>query len=307
MPNGKKRFVYLYEIVHKDKNDVRQRIAPGFWDRFHSRLVGLPPESKRLDYRGRRYIGHAYTAKSPAVKYFYFCKARPGSDWPDVEAAGGSAASLSLNPDERLVEPIYMLPFREENIVASVRTSGGPLPQSIESWLNKVHAEELEDGWFELWPVVNENQRLRLEASTGATMVDVKTRPDPLADPAQGIEGGLAQLENEFPSASLNLKLSYGAGLPGEDDSRRLLGFVRRLFRNQEGTTRLKATLLRPGVNGGEVRDKIDFLKDRVRYSEVFGHSEEYPASPGEILEGLASALRKYSQDLLELAHEDLE
>src|SRR5699024_7039413 len=123
MPNGKKRFVYLYEIVHKDKNDVRQRIAPGFWDRFHSRLVGLPPESKRLDYRGRRYIGHAYTAKSPAVKYFYFCKARPGSDWPDVEAAGGSAASLSLNPDERLVEPIYMVPFREENIVASVRTS----------------------------------------------------------------------------------------------------------------------------------------------------------------------------------------
>lgn len=307
MPNGKKRFVYLYEIVHKDKNDVRQRIAPGFWDRLHVRLIGLKPEDRRIDYRGRRYVGHAYKAKSPAVDYFYFCKARPGADWPDVEAASGSAASLSLNPDERLVEPIYMLPFHGKNIVASVRTSGGPLPQSIESWLNMIHNHELDDGWFELWPVVNENQRLRLEASTGATMIDVKTKADINADPAQGIQGGLEQLENEFPSASLYLKLSYGAGVPGEDDSRRLLHFIRRLFRNQEGTTRLKATLLRPDPKGGEIRDKIDFLRDRVRYSEVFGNSEDYPASRRELLEGLVSAQRKYNADLLEMGHDELE
>lgn len=307
MTHGKRRTVYLYEVIEKDANDERVDLTPGFWDRLHARMGTQPVEIKQLEYRGRKYVGDAYESVNPATNYFYFCKARPGADWPDVDTPTGGSKALSLQPNERLVEPIYMLPYRHTNIITTVRTSGGPLPQAVEAWLNRLHSSTLNGGWFELWPVANEDQRQRLQTATGATMIDVRTDPRSQISADGTIDGSLEALGDQFAHAAMGLKVSFGNAIPGEGESENLLDLVKHFFRNREGTTRLKATLLRPGENGGEERDKIDFLRDKVQYSEVFGDSEDHPATASEVLHGLASAQRKYSENRLTLGLDELE
>lgn len=307
MAKGKKRTVYLYEVIRRDSNGDEMDLESGFWKRFHDKLVSLKPEDRRIEYRGRRYAGRADTALSPAADYFYFGKARPGADWPDVEDGAGDATSLQLDDDESLVEPIHMLPYRHTNQIATVRTSGGPLPQAVEAWIEFIFRAELHGGWYELHPVINEDVAERLKASTGAAKLEVKTKLGINSFSPEGIEESLHNLESEYPSASMDVTISFGQSSPGEKESGKLLRLLRRLSRNTASSDALRATLLRPGEDGHETRDKIDFLRDRVKYTETFGASEDRPASTSEILHGLSSALRKYSSNTLKASDDELE
>lgn len=308
--SGKFRTVYLYQVVQTDSAGELVNLAHGFWERTHSKLESLGRKDKRLSYRGRKYSGKSDTNVPAARDYIYLSKARPGADWPDIESDGGDTSRLSLPEDQALVEPMYLLPLENSNIVAALRTSGGPTPQALEAWLHKIYAQDLGADSLTVLPVLSEDQQERFASATGATKVHLKFKDGShtASYGASGIETAVRGIEEETEGdATVEIGVSYGRRRPSNRQGRNLLEMIRDSLRRVDNATQFEATILRTDEDGNEVRDTIDFLKERIRYREQIGVSEDEPPTEGEVIQGLVSALQRFRDSTLEVADDELE
>lgn len=308
--SGKIRTIHLYEVKQRGAGQEVVEIAPGFWERAHSRLNALTLEHRRLIYRGRKYSGRAGSHQNSGRDYIYISKARPGADWPDTESELGDTNRLTLPDDQSLVEPLYLLPLEGTNVVAALRTSGGPTPQALEAWLEMLYKDELEDDVLSIIPVLSRDQRERFASATGATKVHLKLKSGAhyASDEASGIEGAARAIEEETEGdAAVEIGVSYGNKKPTLLQARKMLSLVTGALNRVDDASALEATIIRSDAEGNELKDTIDFLKERVRYRERIGQTEDVPPTEAEIIYGLASALQKYKANTLPSPSDEIE
>lgn len=306
---GRKRRIYFFEPVEVDAADRVTTFDETFWPSFHDHVHGLAiddgglnRERLRLKYLGNKYSGSARTEVSPAERFFYVAKARPGSDWPDVELPDEGTSPLSLtDPSASLVEPAYLLPVWGTSYVAALRTSGGPSWSALENWIGAVSGRVSQESRFALRPYVRLDQLERLHESLGVSKVHLKL--DPGSQTLSSVEGVIAKALKGVQDlgaggVSVELGLSFGRATPDEAAAEEIAQQVEKLVRNVRFKT-ARATIMQMNSDGVNYsKQNIDFYADRVTGSEYVGTNEdEVPTAP-VVLKAMTEAIRKFRGSL---------
>lgn len=299
--HGTKRRVYFVEPVIEHQDNSLEEVSDDFWKHFLQHVSNLPQVRRRIELHGRKYIGEMRTETQPAEDYLYLGKARRGADWPDISDASGVVSPLALGAGvDALIEPAYLLPVSGTNYVAVLRTSGGPSFSAIESWMSSAAGFDTSSERFTLRPYVRTDQLERLNSASGATRVHLKVDPGALqVDDSLGTIGNAMKQVQDLGAGgvSVDMILSFGRATPTHayaeavaEEVQKIIGKVP--FRSAE------ATLLVEDENGKEVREKVDFVRDRVTGSEYVGTSEDEPATPPLVLKALTDAIWKFKRSL---------
>lgn len=298
---GAKRHIYFLEPVIEKQDGSLDEIGPGFWPTFLDHVWGLPPERRRLELQGRKYIGEKRLEVSPAENYLYLGKARRGADWPDISDANGVVSPLALGDGaDALIEPAYLLPVSGTNYVAVLRTSGGPSFSAIESWMTSAAGMDQQAERFALRPYVRSDQLVRLSKASGAARVHLKVDPGAFqVGGSLGVIGDAMKQVQDLGAGgvSVDMTLSFGRATPthayAEDIAKELMKVIKKI-----PVASADATLMVEDEHGEEVREKVDFLRDRVIGSEYVGSSEDEQPTPSVILTAMANAIFKFKQSL---------
>ena len=300
MVAGRERTIYFLEPVIVDAKAIVQTIAPGFWDGFLGHVAALTGVQRTKDTFGRTYQGEARTEMAPAADYLYLGKERPKSDWPDATAADGTTGSLAAQNLKALIEYAYLLPVSGTNLVAVLRSSGGASFSALDSWLTHVCPGLPVGGSLYLRPFVRHDQLERLAAAQGATKVhllidphsfDTSTNAGQLGDAleaAQAVGAG---------GVSVEMTVSFGHASPSELGAENLAKQVQAILGSNLNLKKASATVL--SEEGGKlVRDKIDFVRDRVTVREAIGSSEDEEPTPSAALSAMLEATKKFRKNL---------
>lgn len=298
---GAKRRVYFVEPVIEHQDNSLEEVSEDFWKHFLKHVSDLPQVRRRIELHGRKYIGEMRTEIQPAEDYLYLGKARRGADWPDISDSSGIVSPLALGAGvDALIEPAYLLPVSGTNYVAVLRTSGGPSFSAIESWMSSAAGFDTSSERFTLRPYVRTDQLERLNSASGATRVHLKVDPGVLqVDESLGAIGNAMKQVQDLGAGgvSVDMVLSFGRATPTHAYAEAVAREVQKII-GKVPFKSAEATLLTEDENGKEVREKVDFVRDRVTGSEYVGTSEDEPATPPLVLKALTDAIWKFKRSL---------
>jgi hypothetical protein len=300
--HGSEKTIYFLEPVLIKQSGAIEEIETGFWPRLHRKVKALSDIQRRFEYRGRKLMGEARICHSPAADYIYVGRARRGADWPDFSDATGIVTSLPISGDQgvALIEPAYLAEVTGTNYVSMVRTTGGPSTQAIQEWINMVMGMINTGDHIELRPYVRRDEMERLAAAQGATRFHMKVDAHQMEDqtPAGQMTEAMQSVQRALQgNASVELIVSFGNTRPDDVVSHEVAAEVQRIV-GKMPASKLEATVLRPGDNGELIRDKINFIRDRVTAKEYVGESEDEPVTPEAMLSALHQAIRKFRKQL---------
>lgn len=300
----RERTVYFFEPIVLDQSDDVQLMPAEFWDVVHERVLHLPEEERRGEYFGRRHIGYAKEEVTPALRYLYLGRLRPGSDWPDVSGEDGEVASLaSTGFNGTLIEPAYLLGVGGTNYLALMRSSAGPSTTAVARWLNDVSGFNELDHRLELRPYVRPDALERLGRAQGAAKIHLKVDPGVMNDASPRDELGRAlkiAQEAGAGGVSVELTVSFGNARPTDGAGADLVEGVRELLTGS-GAVSLKkaaATVIVENEAGELVRDKIDFTMDRITVRQQVGANEDQEPTPPVVLSAMVKAIQKFREQI---------
>lgn len=307
---GRKRRIYFFEPVEIDSQETVTTFDNDYWSALHAHVVGLAMDDGgvnkdrlRMEYLGNKYSGSARTEKSPAEDFFYLGKARPGSDWPDMEDADSQTSPLQLaNPKANLVEPAYLLPVTGTQYIAALRTSGGPSWSAIENWIGAVSGRIDQSTRFELRPYVRKDQLERLRNSLGISKLHLKVDADTSAG-LQDVSGELATAIRKVQElgaggVSVEVGLSFGRARPVDSAADKIARQVEKLITNVKFNSASATIMLPDGPGDNYVKRPLDFYKDRVTGSEYVGTNQDEAVTPPVVLKAMTEAIRKFKTSL---------
>jgi hypothetical protein len=301
---SKERTVYFFEPVILDQNDDVQPIEAGFWSWVHEYLTDLPEEDRRAEIFGRRHIGAAREAVSPALEYIYLGRLRPGADWPDVSDETGDIASLaSTGFAGSLIEPAYLLGVSGTNYVAVLRSSAGPSTTSIARWLNLICGFTEQGSRLELRPYVRRDQLERLGRAQQASKIHLKVDPGVMMDVQPNDQLGQALKVAQSAGAggvSVDLVVSFGNARPSDGAGEDLIAGIRELLMSGNAVPfkKASATVIVEDEAGEFTRDKIDFMLDRVTIRQQVGANEDEEPTPAVVLAAMSQAIAKFREQI---------
>lgn len=300
----RERTVYFFEPVVLDQSNNVQPMPEEFWDWVHERVLHLSDAERRGEYFGRRHIGYAKEETSPALRYLYLGRLRPGADWPDVSGEDGEIASLaSTGFDGALIEPAYLLGVAGTNYLAVMRSSAGPSTTAVARWLNDVSGFNEQGERLELRPYVRRDQLERLGRAQGAAKIHLKVDPGVMNDANPHDELGRALKIAQDAGAggvSVELTVSFGNARPTDGAGQGLVEGVRELLLSENSVPLKKAsaTVMLEDEAGQLVRDKIDFTMDRITVRQQVGANEDEEPTPPVVLSAMATAITKFRDQI---------
>ena len=302
MATGRPRTAYFLRARIIEKDGTRTAPPRGFWDDLHRQVSSLAYVERGARYRGRDYRGSARQEPTLSQDYLYLGKVRTVADFPDATSAPGADDPDVLEVDGDLLEPLYVRWLGAGDVGVFLRSTGGPSFAAFGAWVTQVLRMDTTGRSFELTPVVRDDALRRLRDAEGATKIHFKFEPDALT--AEGavsegdgtLAGSLASIQDlANGEVSVEVGLSFGHARPTEESARAMAKQVRELV-GRPGLRSMSATLLTPNVEGDLVRDKIDFIRDRITHKVDVGDSQDQSPTPAAVLMAMNEAILKYRE-----------
>ncbi|WP_283498442.1 DUF6731 family protein [Cryobacterium sp. PH29-G1] len=285
-----------------DQNEKVKTLPTAFWTDLHSLVAGLTEKKRQVIFFGRDIEGEARTEISPATDYFYLDRRRPGQDWPDAKGTDGAHGTLaSKGVVASLHEPAYLLPVSSTPYFAMMRSSAGPTTSAIARWLNIVLDLEKVGDRLELRAVTRGDQMARLGKAQSATKLHIKILPGAMqSEEPQGRFGkALKEAQSvSYGSVSVDMTISYGNVEPDDAGGQELIRDVKELLNASTTFRKAEATVIVENEEGELVRDKIDFLRDRITVRQQIGADADEEPTPTVVLDAMFEAIREFRQEL---------
>ncbi|WP_280300842.1 DUF6731 family protein [Nocardia neocaledoniensis] len=296
MANAKKRTVHFYEPVRVMPDDTEIELQPGFWKEFYTTISAFDSDEQFTMIRGVQYRGAARHSAASSADYLYLGKTRDTIDYPESSVGDDDEQPLTLEDGGRLVEPCYLFCVREpNNVVATMRASGGATISAVEAWITKVLKSDLGSDSIKLKPVVRSDQMERLEQAKSVAKFSIKLDKD--RHPA-GSDGVIAQaMKNAYESlgngATLTFEWSYGNSAPAPDTGKKLKSQIFQML-GWDAAKSAEATVIRENDRGDLIRDQLDFFKDRVSFRVTVGDSPNIVQTADVVTDALKEASKMY-------------
>ncbi|MCW2092659.1 UNVERIFIED_ORG: hypothetical protein M2328_005939 [Rhodococcus erythropolis] len=299
MADAKKRTVHFFEPVRAQPDGTEIELQNDFWSRFRAEIKGLDTDEQFVTIRGVQYRGAARHCVTNLSDYLYLGKTRDTIDHPESSVGDDDEQPLILEDGGRLVEPCYLYCVEEpKNVVASLRSSGGPSITAVEEWLTKILKKNLGNDAIKLRPIVRHDQLDRLEQAQNVARFSIKLEKD--KHPQGANDGAIASAvsgayESLGQGATMTYEWSYGNSTPDKQTGKRLVNQIKQIL-NWGATKSAEATIIREGENGDLIRDQIDFVRDKVTFKVPVGTSPNIVQSADVVTDALLEASKKYRE-----------
>ena len=297
------KVVRFYEPVLLDQNDVRQPISGTFWTELTARLTGLSdPADRESDFAGVRCYGEARRAQSPAVTYVYVGRLRPPADSPDLYSShvGITGPLQPPQPDDRISEPTFLLPFGANNYVAVMSpTVGGTRVGALERWTTDMCGLLAQGQRIEFAPLVDQAVLDKVASAEAATRLYVRVPAGVIiTQEGGGIVGEAIREASARPveGAYLDLTWSFGHAKGSPSGRSALLTAVRWLSSNRF-TDKVEVSLQMPDGDG--LRSEAhDLFRDRITFKGRFDVPEGQVPAEQQVLAAILECIEEFRRQV---------
>lgn len=168
--------VRFYDTVLIDKDDERKLVEPDFWPTALSKLSSTDLAGRSATLFGVDYFGMSVSPVRPALPHLQIERIRDLAEQLNrANVANGDVEPLDFDdPDDRVSEPTYLVPFGRHGSVAVMSPAvQGTRSETISRWLTIVLGLVPRGYSLELVPVVDPDVLQRIMAAEGAVMLEV--------------------------------------------------------------------------------------------------------------------------------------
>lgn len=295
MAGPKRRRVHFFQPYRCKPNDDEIELAAQFWSNFHRKIGGTAAPDQFVEIRGTEYRGAARHCAETGVDYLYLGRKRDAVDFPERSTGDDDEQPLILDDGERLMEPCYLHTVDDtQNIVATLRSSGGSSISAVETWLSRALRDKLGSDRIKLRPIVRHDQMDRLNNAQNITKFSIKMDKHQVSTSSDGdIAGAMQQAYDSLEGgATMTFEWSFGRSAPDSSLGQKLLGQAKQLL-TWENIRSAEATII--SEEDGETRREIvDFLKDNVTFRVTVGETPDIVQSPEVVTRALLKAAKQF-------------
>lgn len=297
-----KKTVRFYDTVLVDVNDARLRVEADFW----STVIGLF-DSWDLAARSGSvfdvdYIGRAVSPRRPALPHLQIERIRDLAEQLNrSNVANGEVEPLDFeDPDDRVSEPTFIVPFGQHGRVAVMSPAvQGTRSETLARWMTLVLGLSARGYSLELVPVVDPDVLEKIMNAEGAVMLEVHVDAGATVPGTGGGAVGDAFRNAQHQSlqdAQLVLRWSLGrsGGTGPVRDALRAgaLWVVRNTF-----SRNAKVKLADVDQTGRLVRDEErSIFRDRITKHVTFQTNSGQRATDEAILTAVSEAILEFTR-----------
>jgi hypothetical protein len=298
MAGPKHRRVHFFQPYRCRPNDDEIELQAGFWPSFHKKIGGTAAPDQFVEIRGTEYRGAARHCAETGADYLYLGRKRDAVDFPESSTGDDDEQPLILDDGERLMEPCYLHTVdNTENIVATLRSSGGSTISAVETWLSRTLHDKLGNDKIKLRPIVRYDQMDRLNRAQNIAKFSIKLdKHQTAASGNGGIAGAMQQAYSSLEGgATMAFEWSFGRSTPDASLGQKLLGQAKEILATWENIRSAEATIISE-EDGETRREIIDFLKDNVTFRVTVGETPDVVQSPEVVTRALMTAAKQFRE-----------
>jgi hypothetical protein len=253
-----------------DQKQVTKKVAADFWAKTLARVEAIADPKDRIHTLNlTRYYGAVWRPTVPPVNHLQVGRIRDLSDHLETtDVATGSVAPLTFgDPNLRVSEPTFVVPFGSKGRVAIFSPGKATRHETIAKWLTLVLNLAPKGKSIRFVPVVNEDALATIVNSKGAVGVEFSVAAGTAMDPEgdgdipllDAVEGVLQQ----GPDAG-TLKVSWSLGYDGSVTDRNLIRRVALRIATAGFSNQASVNLLVEDDEGGIRRETHKVFEDHI-------------------------------------------
>jgi hypothetical protein len=294
--------VRFYDTVLIDEHGARKGVQGDFWTELLSAFNGWGLKERSGKVSDVDYFGIAAFPRRPALPHLQIERIRDLTEQLNrANVSSGDVEPLDFDdPDERVSEPTFVVPFGSNGRVAVMSPAvQGTRPETLARWLTSVLDLVPKGFSLDLVPVVDPEMVAKIENADGAVMLEVHIDAGAQIPGTGGGPVGDA-FRNAQNQALEDARLVFRWSLDRSGGTQRVRDALRRgaewVVKNAFSSN-AKVKLASEGTDGRLVRDEErSIFEDRITRSVTFQTDGGQRTSDEVILNAVAEAIREFAR-----------
>lgn len=291
--------VRFFDTTHIDEHGTRAGVEEGFWTDLINDMASWSMDEREYEIAQVSYLGRSRSPKRPARPHIQVERIRDLSEQLNrSNVANGDVEPLQFDdPDDRVSEPTFIVPFGTSNRVAVMSPAvQATRPETLGRWLTGILDLATTGESIELTPVVDPAVLEKIASADGAVMLEVHV--DAGADIPDTGGGNVGKAfrksrQQELEDARLQLRwsLDRSGGTASVRDSLKQGALW---VANNAFSSNAKVRLVTDDGQGGLHREFHSIFDDRITQQVSF-HTASGERAPEEaILIAIGDAIRQF-------------
>lgn len=295
-----RKIVRFYEAVKVDQRDSRIEISDTFWTLFASKIGAKAPHERESKFRGVSYVGEAKSPTNPSLPYIQVSRVRTPSEQLDrYNLVSGDIEPLEFdNPQDRVAEPTFIVPFGRRNYVAVMSPAvRATRPEAIDAWLTDMMGLNLTEDRIELRPIIDHDVLTKILGARGASKLSVRIEKNADIPAGGGVTGTAIRdaARHTTDETSLEMTWSFGHATGSMTHREELLAAAQWVARG--GWTDTASVNIAVEDEFGELRvEQHNIFSDRVTKNVKFVVDDGARPSEATVLHAIAEAIREFNR-----------
>jgi hypothetical protein len=297
-----RKIVRFFDTVATDEENVRGPVQDNFWTDLIDAMGGWSYQEREFPVAGVKYFGIGQRPSAPGLPHVQVGRVRDLSEQLErYNLSDGSVQPLEFDdPDDRVAEPTYIVPFGLRGRVAimspAVRATRA---ETLGRWLTGVCELVPLGRSIDLVPVVDPEIVAKIINASGAVMLQVHVDAGAEVPDAGGGSLGDAFRDAKHQSLEeMDLTVRWSLGRSNGSESAREAIQNAALWVAQGGfSSKAEVRIVSEDDDGQIKRDLHQIFDDRIAKSVEFFVPEGERASDEVILDAIANAIRQFRDD----------
>lgn len=295
------KIVRFFDTTLINEHDVRGDVEPGYWRDVLIQMSEWPSSARSAKVGEVAYIGRSVSPLRPALPHIQLERIRDLGEQLNVSnLSNGDVGPLRLeDPDERVSEPTYIVPFGQLNRVAVMSPAvQATRPETLGRWLTDVMELPQQGRSIGLTPVVDTDVLDKILGADGAVMLEVHVDAGaPIPAAGGSVVGDAIRNAQRQSLRETRLVLRWSLDRSGGPESVRdalkqgALWVARNAF-----SSRAQVKLVQETGANGLTRELHSIFDDRVTKKVSFHTQAGQRASDNVILEAIGDAIEQFQR-----------
>lgn len=293
--------VRFFDTTIVDENEQRGDAEPDFWRTLLTQARTWDHQDRTWRIGDVVYVGHSLNPARPALPHLKIERIRDQSEQLNVSnLTSGDVEPLEFpDPDERVSEPTFIVPFGAGNRVAIMSPAvQATRSETLSRWLTGVLDLATKGKSLELTPVVDQNVLDKLTRAEGAVMLEVHVNAGAhIPTAGGGAIGNAIRSARHQALSDARLTLRYALDRSGGNEHTRDTLKQGALFVARSGfSSKAAVKIANRDEDGSLNRELHSIFDDRITAQVSFLAEAGERASEEAILTAIGDAIRAFSQ-----------
>ncbi|WP_146079241.1 MULTISPECIES: hypothetical protein [unclassified Rathayibacter] len=293
-----KKTVRFYETRVYDENEQLVTISGEFWERLIAQMGRWDASRRRFPIGGVQFTGEAIQPRRPALPHVQVGRLRDLSEHLNRHnLQSGETLPLTFDdPDDRVAEPTFIVPFGQSNRVAIMSpATRGTRSETLARWVTGVCHLAPQGRSLRFVPIVDEGVLEKILESSGALMLDVSVQSGANIPDGGGAFGDAFRLASEQAVEDIRIRMRWSYGhASGSPSGREALRAGALWVAQTAFTTTAEVSILEEDEEGLVSRETHSIFNDRIAQSVAFHVPEGEIADDETILTSIGEAITDF-------------